>query len=162
MARIAKEEVDAHGTTVANNIPIVHNGAEVGMITTTVFRDILHNGRHKRPQNFSLHFDVPWQSHPLVNRRNRPPFGKVQTQLDEAEVRAACAVLRKCASSRSASASCFPSSTTPMSDAPARSDRAELLAWPYAELVMEQSLELASRQAMAIDKCLGPWRSIRR
>jgi len=105
IAGIAKEEVDviAHGTTVATNITIEHNGAEVGMITTKGFRDILHIGRHKRPHNFSLHFDVPWQSHPLVKRRNRiavterirPPSGEVETPLDEAEVRAACALFRK-------------------------------------------------------------------
>ena len=105
IAGIAKEEVDviAHGTTVATNITIEHNGAEVGMITTKGFRDILHIGRHKRPHNFSLHFDVPWQSQPLVKRRNRiavterirPPSGEVEIPLDESEVRAACAVFRK-------------------------------------------------------------------
>ncbi len=41
------------------------------MITTRGFRDILHMARHKRPHNFSLQFDVPWQSKPLVKRRNR-------------------------------------------------------------------------------------------
>lgn len=105
IADIAKEDVDviAHGTTVATNITIEHNGAEVGMITTKGFRDILHIGRHKRPHNFSLHFDVPWQSHPLVKRRNRiavterirPPSGTIETPLDEAEVRDACAIFRK-------------------------------------------------------------------
>ncbi len=105
IAGIGKEEVDviAHGTTVATNITIEHNGAEVGMITTKGFRDILHIGRHKRPHNFSLHFDVPWQSHPLVKRRNRiavterirPPTGEIETPLNEAEVRAGCAIFRK-------------------------------------------------------------------
>ena len=105
LAGISKDEIDviAHGTTVATNITIENNGAEVGMITTKGFRDILHIGRHKRPHNFSLHFDVPWQSHPLVKRRNRiavterirPPTGEVEIALDEAEVRTACAVFRK-------------------------------------------------------------------
>lgn len=105
IAGIAKEQVEviAHGTTVATNITIEHNGAEVGMITTKGFRDILHIGRHKRPHNFSLHFDVPWQSNPLVKRRNRiavterirPPSGEIETPLDEAEVRAGCAIFRK-------------------------------------------------------------------
>lgn len=105
IAGIGKEEIAviAHGTTVATNITIEHNGAEVGMITTRGFRDILHIGRHKRPHNFSLHFDVPWQSRPLVKRRNRiavterirPPSGEVETPLDEGEVREACAVFRK-------------------------------------------------------------------
>ncbi len=105
MAGIAPAEVDTivHGTTTATNITIEHNGAECGMITTEGFRDILHIGRHKRPYNFSLHFDVPWQSQPLVKRRNRiavaerilPPTGEIVTPLDEAAVRAACALFRK-------------------------------------------------------------------
>jgi N-methylhydantoinase A len=78
-----------HGTTVATNMVIERKGAEVGMITTRGFRDILHMGRHKRPHNFSLQFDVPWQSKPLVERRNRlvvderlrPPTGEVETPL---------------------------------------------------------------------------------
>ncbi|MFC3229868.1 hydantoinase/oxoprolinase family protein [Marinibaculum pumilum] len=86
-----------HGTTVATNITIEHNGAEVGMLTTRGFRDIIHIGRHKRPHNFSIQFDVPWQSKPLVKRRNRipiterllPPDGRIETPLAEDEVRAA-------------------------------------------------------------------------
>lgn len=98
-AGIQRSEVSTivHGTTVATNISIEHNGAEVGMLTTRGFRDILHIGRHKRPHNFSLHFDVPWQSNPLVKRRNRipiserilPPSGEVEVSLDEEEVRQA-------------------------------------------------------------------------
>ena len=86
-ASIKPDQIDVivHGTTVATNITLEHNGADVGMITTRNFRDILHIGRHKRPHNFSLHFDVPWQSQPLVKRRNRipvterimPPSGEV-------------------------------------------------------------------------------------
>lgn len=103
-AGLSKNEVDliVHGTTVATNISIEHNGAEVGMLTTKGFRDILHIGRHKRPYNFSLHFDVPWQSEPLVRRRNRipinervlPPHGKVETPLDDQEVRQAAETLK--------------------------------------------------------------------
>ena len=102
---MSKDEVEtiAHGTTVATNITIEHNGAEVGFLTSKGFRDILHIGRHKRPMNFSLHFDVPWQSKPLAKRRNRiavterilPPTGKVLEPLSEAEVRTACALFRK-------------------------------------------------------------------
>src|ERR1700691_261017 len=83
-----------HGTTVATNITIEHNGAEVGMLTTRNFRDISQIGSHKRPYNFSLHFEVPWQKRPLVKRRNRvavserilPPDGKVEIPLNETEV----------------------------------------------------------------------------
>ncbi|MDW3118583.1 MAG: hydantoinase/oxoprolinase family protein [Roseovarius pacificus] len=105
IADVAKEQIEVinHGTTVATNITIEHNGAEVGMLTSRGFRDILHIGRHKRPHNFSLHFDVPWQSHPLVKRRNRipiteriiPPTGEIETPLDEDEIREACALFRK-------------------------------------------------------------------
>jgi N-methylhydantoinase A len=83
-----------HGTTIATNLTIEHNGAEVGMLTTRHFRDILHIGRHKRPHNFSLHFEVPWQQRALVKRRNRvaiterisAPNGAIETPLVEAEV----------------------------------------------------------------------------
>ena len=96
LAGVRADEVSliVHGTTVATNITIEHNGAEVGMLTTRNFRDILHIGRHKRPYNFSLHFEVPWQQRPLVKRRNRipiterilPPDGRTEVPLDENEV----------------------------------------------------------------------------
>ncbi|WP_291731431.1 hydantoinase/oxoprolinase family protein [Leisingera sp. F5] len=105
IAGIGKEAIEVinHGTTVATNITIEHNGAEVGMLTTKGFRDILHIGRHKRPHNFSLHFEVPWQNRPLVKRRNRiaiterilPPAGEIETPLNEDEIRSACALFRK-------------------------------------------------------------------
>ncbi len=96
IASVEPRDVDliVHGTTVATNITIEHNGAEVGMLTTRNFRDILHIGRHKRPHNFSLHFEVPWQQRPLVKRRNRvpvterikPPDGTIEVPLEEREV----------------------------------------------------------------------------
>ena len=105
MAGVPPRDIDliVHGTTVATNITIEHNGAEVGMLTTRNFRDILHIGRHKRPYNFSLHFEVPWQNRPLVKRRNRipiterilPPDGRIETPLDEDEVRNAIAVFKR-------------------------------------------------------------------
>ena len=92
-----------HGTTIATNAVIEYDGAEVGMLTTRGFRDILHLARHKRPHNFSMQFDVPWQSKPLVKRRNRipvterilPPNGEVEVALDEDDVRAAAELLKK-------------------------------------------------------------------
>ncbi len=100
---LSEVDVIVHGTTTATNITIERSGSECGMITTKGFRDILHIGRHKRPYNFSLHFDVPWQSNPLVKRRNRiavaerilPPSGEIATPLDEDAVREACALFRK-------------------------------------------------------------------
>lgn len=92
-----------HGTTVATNMVIERNGAKVGMLTTRGFRDILHMGRHKRPHNFSLQFDVPWQSRPLVRRRDRlpiterimPPTGEIAVPLVEDEVKSAAELLAK-------------------------------------------------------------------
>jgi len=63
-AGVAVGEVDnlLHGTTVATNIVLTHTGAEVGLLTTHGFRDILHIARHKKPYNFSLQQELPWQS----------------------------------------------------------------------------------------------------
>src|SRR5918996_134713 len=60
-----------HGTTIATNIVIEHNGARVGLITTEGYRDILHIARHKKPLNFSNYQDLPWQRYPIVRRRYR-------------------------------------------------------------------------------------------
>src|SRR6185369_17320054 len=95
--KIARETIDVvfHGTTIATNSILEHDGARTGMITTAGYRDILHIGRHQRPQNYSIMQDIPWQSRPLVRRRHRktvseriaPPDGQVLTALDEAEAR---------------------------------------------------------------------------
>lgn len=96
-AEVDLDEVDqlVHGTTVATNSALTHTGAEVGLITTEGFRDILHIGRHKKPYNFSIQQELPWQKHPLVKRRNRltvrervtAPDGDVLVPLDESQVR---------------------------------------------------------------------------
>ncbi|MEA3389909.1 MAG: hydantoinase/oxoprolinase family protein [Pseudomonadota bacterium] len=91
-----------HGTTVATNAAIQHRGVVAGMITTAGFRDIIHIGRHQRPQHYSIQQDIPWQSRPLVKRRHRmtvaerlvPPTGDVLVPLDEEAVRAAARQLR--------------------------------------------------------------------
>src|SRR3984957_15545928 len=105
IAGVSPGDIDMvlHGTTVATNMVIERKGADVGMITTRGFRDILHMARHKRPHNFSLQFDVPWQSKPLVKRRNRivvterimPPDGTVETPLAIDEVERAAALFAK-------------------------------------------------------------------
>jgi N-methylhydantoinase A/oxoprolinase/acetone carboxylase beta subunit len=83
-----------HGTTIATNIVIEHNGATVGMITTEGYRDILHIARHKKPLNFSNYQDLPWQRYPLVRRRHRLTVperiaadGQVLVPLDEQRAR---------------------------------------------------------------------------
>ena len=97
MAGIEPSQLDQvfHGTTIATNIVIEHNGARVGMITTRGYRDILHIARHKRPMNFSLWQQLPWQAFPIVRRRYRLTVneridknGDVLIPLDDDEVRA--------------------------------------------------------------------------
>ena len=103
-AGVTLGEVDnlLHGTTVATNIALTHSGAEVGLLTTDGMRDILHIARHKKPFNFSLQQELPWQSRPLVKRRHRltvkervtVPDGDVLVELDEDEVREQARALR--------------------------------------------------------------------
>lgn len=91
-----------HGTTIATNTMLEHAGARVGLITTEGFRDVLHIGRHQRPENYSIMQEVPWQDRPLAQRRDRrtvperviPPNGEVLRPLDEDAVRAAARELR--------------------------------------------------------------------
>ncbi len=80
-----------HGTTIATNAVLTYDGAKTGMITTENYRDILHIGRHQRPQHYSIMQEIPWQDRPLVRRRHRkvvrervkPPHGSVEIPLDE-------------------------------------------------------------------------------
>ena len=63
-----------HGTTIATNAVLEHKGARTGMVTTKGYRDILHIGRHQRPQHYSIMQEIPWQNRPLVRAiRRRPP-----------------------------------------------------------------------------------------
>ena len=114
-AGIAAVDLDGvfHGTTIATNSVLEHEGALAGMITTRGFRDIVHIGRHQRPLHYSVMQDIPWQAKPFVRRRHRkvvterivPPTGEVLTPLDEDEVRVAARELR--AESVEAVAVCF-------------------------------------------------------
>jgi N-methylhydantoinase A len=91
-----------HGTTIATNTLLTHDGAHTGMITTEGYRDIVHIGRHQRPQHYSIMQDIPWQARPLVKRRDRKvvaerldPRGEVLTPLDEAAARTAILELKE-------------------------------------------------------------------
>ena len=92
-----------HGTTIATNAILTYDGARTGMITTEHYGDILHIGRHQRPQNYSIMQDIPWQDRPLVRRRHRktvrerlvPPHGEVEVALDEEGARRAIRELRE-------------------------------------------------------------------
>src|SRR5712671_6279328 len=91
-----------HGTTIGTNAVLEYDGAVTGMITTAGYRDIVHIGRHQRPQHYSIRQEVPWQDRPLVRRRHRrtvterlvPPRGDILVPLDEASVREAARALR--------------------------------------------------------------------
>jgi N-methylhydantoinase A len=91
-----------HGTTIATNAVLEHNGAVTGMITTKGYRDIIHIGRHQRPEHYSIMQEIPWQDRPLIKRRHRktvteriaPPKGEVLEPLNEEEVRAAAQALK--------------------------------------------------------------------
>ncbi|MEE9148919.1 MAG: hydantoinase/oxoprolinase family protein, partial [Candidatus Tectomicrobia bacterium] len=102
---LAPMEIDhvLHGTTIATNAVLEYNGAVTGMVTSEGYRDILHIGRHQRPQHYSIMQDIPWQDRPLVRRRHRktvperlvPPRGEVLIPLDEAAVRQAARELKE-------------------------------------------------------------------
>jgi N-methylhydantoinase A/oxoprolinase/acetone carboxylase beta subunit len=102
-----------HGTTIATNALLEYKGARVGVVTTKGYRDILHIGRHQRPQHYSIQQEIPWQDRPLARRRHRkvvterliPPKGEVLTPLNEEEIRQAARELK--AESVDAIAVCF-------------------------------------------------------
>jgi len=103
-SELPRETIDhlLHGTTIGTNAVLEYDGAVTGMITTEGYRDIVHIGRHQRPQHYSIRQEVPWQDRPLVRRRHRrtvkerlvPPRGDVLVPLDEAGVREAARALR--------------------------------------------------------------------
>ncbi|MEY8828514.1 hydantoinase/oxoprolinase family protein [Sedimentitalea sp. XS_ASV28] len=89
-----------HGTTVGTNAMLEHDGAVTGMITNDGFRDVLHIGRHQRPQHYSIMQDLPWQNRPLIKRRHRRTVagrldasGAELTPLDEDGLREAARAL---------------------------------------------------------------------
>ena len=75
-----------HGTTIATNALLEHDGARVGhdhdaRATATSCT----SARHQRPQHYSIMQEIPWQDRPLSRRRHRkvvterivPPAGEV-------------------------------------------------------------------------------------
>ena len=91
-----------HGTTTATNAVLEAKGARAGMITNDGFRDVLHIGRHQRPDHYSIMQEIPWQDRPLIQRRYRktvpgrlvPPTGEELVALDEDAIRAAAQDLK--------------------------------------------------------------------
>ena len=88
-----------HGTTVATNALLERKGAEMALVTTEGFRDLLEIGRGRRasPGLFNTKYRKP---SPLVPRSRRLEVrermlagGTVLAPLDEASVEAACDTL---------------------------------------------------------------------
>lgn len=101
-AGIRTDDIDSlfHGTTVGTNAMLEHDGTVTGMITNAGFRDVLHIGRHQRPQHYSIMQDLPWQNRPLIRRRHRQTVagrldaaGQELIPLDEAALRSAARTL---------------------------------------------------------------------
>ena len=92
-----------HGTTIATNAVVETEWAQTGLITTEGFRDVLHIGRHRKPENFSIQHPIPWQEEPIVKRRHRltvperirptPDGSEIVEPLDESAVRDAAKTL---------------------------------------------------------------------
>ena len=88
--RLADVGYFGHGTTVATNIVLEHKGAEVGMITTEGFRDLVEIGLEDRFAQYDVFLQKPA---PLVPRQWRhgvtersDASGRTITPLDEAQV----------------------------------------------------------------------------
>ena len=81
-----------HGTTVATNALIERKGANVALLVTRGFRDVLHIGRQTRPKLYDFRAQRP---EPLIPRQSRFELperitwqGQVIEKLDEGEVEA--------------------------------------------------------------------------
>ena len=82
-----------HGTTVATNTMLEYTGADVGLITTAGFRDIIEIRRNYKEAAFDIRLPAPY---PIVPRRRRlgvteriDAAGAIVKPLVEDEVRAA-------------------------------------------------------------------------
>ena len=90
----------SHGTTVATNAVIERQGARVGLITTSGFRDTLEIGRQMRHQLYDLRLkpETPGWLAPGARRvevvERIAADGEVVTALDEASLSAAIAALK--------------------------------------------------------------------
>jgi N-methylhydantoinase A len=91
-ADLAGEDVHRviHGTTVATNAVIEHDGVDTALVTTEGFRDVLRIGRQARPNLYDF-WETP--ADPLVPRHKRltvdekiGPEGEVKTPLIDEEI----------------------------------------------------------------------------
>ena len=87
-----------HGTTLVANAIIERKGADVALVTTSGFRDVLEIGTEWRYDTYDLFMELPA---PLVERRHRlevderiGPDGAILKALDEDSVRAVAGQIR--------------------------------------------------------------------
>jgi len=95
----ANTELMIHGTTVATNTLAQRNGAHVGLLTTSGFRDVLELREGTKSGRYDLHSPFP---QPLIRRPDRLEVierlrhdGRVEVALDEAQVLRQIQALRK-------------------------------------------------------------------
>ena len=88
-----------HGTTTIINALTERKGAKTGLITTKGFRDVLEIARCNRPDLFNMVFAKPRPFIPRYLRkevRGRVNFeGKILTELEEEDIRAAVEFFKK-------------------------------------------------------------------
>ncbi|MDP6078436.1 MAG: hydantoinase/oxoprolinase family protein [Arenicellales bacterium] len=96
---LAKVSIFRHGATVATNTALERKGAQLGVITTQGFRDVLIIGRGNRTQLYDIKAVRPAglvkRSRVLEVPERVGPDGQVITSIDEAAVIAATSRLRE-------------------------------------------------------------------
>ena len=113
---LQRAEVIVHGSTVATNAVLEHEGVTTGLITTAGFRDVLEIGRQTRPHLYDLQVQ---KVQPLVPREWRVEVverlnerGEILIPLDESSLENALHTL-SCAGVTSIAVSLLFSFTNP-------------------------------------------------
>lgn len=152
-----------HGTTVATNALIERQGAEVALLTTDGFRDILRIQRVTRPDHFDLHWIKPKHFVPrsrcvgVAERMLRD--GSVLTALDEEQLRADVLALRDANGTSSIAVSYLFSFINPDHELRTREIIDEL--WPEAQVSLSHEVlprwrEYERTSTTVIDAYLKP------
>ncbi len=152
-----------HGTTVATNTLIEREGAEVALLTTDGFRDILRMQRVTRPDHFDLHWIKPKHFVPrsrcvgVVERMLRD--GSVLTPLDEKQLRSQITSLRDANGTAAIAVSYLFSFANPDHELRTRELIEEL--WPEAQVSLSHEVlprwrEYERTSTTVIDAYLKP------
>jgi N-methylhydantoinase A len=152
-----------HGTTVATNALIERKGADVALLTTDGFRDILRIQRVTRPDHFDLHWIKPTHVVPrsrcvgIVERVLRD--GTILTPLDEEQLRTEIISLRDANQTSSVAVSYLFSFINPEHELRTRELIEEL--WPEARVSLSHEVlprwrEYERTSTTVIDAYLKP------